>query len=208
MNLEFNNENQKFLTNEGNETIIVDKKNLFNSKNKEKKDSINKIEQPKLIINDKVSDFDISKNDDDKKENDLKNKNNLFEDINDDKKSENINKNMNISKEVFEDEDKLKLFYKQFEQRDKACLNKEINNYKKTENVNESNVDINEILKDKIISEEYMKKYRYYDYLNRELDIDELFNSLKKYQNNDNGHLKLFSYIKFMLFFKFSLNIF
>ena len=187
VNLEFNkeNENQKFLTNEGNETIIADKKNLFNSKNKEKKDSINKIEQPKLIINDKVSDFDISKNDDDKKENDLKNKNNLFKDINDDKKSENINKNMNISKEVFEDEDKLKLFYKQFEQRDKACLNKEINNYKKTENVNESNVDINEILKDKIISEEFIKKYRYYDYLNRELDIDELFNSLKKYQNDE-----------------------
>ena len=185
MNLEFNNENQKFLTNEGNETIIADKKNLFNSKNKEKKDSINKIEQPKLIINDKVSDFVISKNDDDKKENDLKNKNNLFKDINDDKKSENINKNMNISKEVFEDEDKLKLFYKQFEQRDKACLNKEINNYKKTENANESNVNINEILKDKIISEEYIKKYRYYDYLNRELDIDELFNSLKKYQNDE-----------------------
>ena len=92
---------------------------------------------------------------------------------------------MNISKEVFEGEDKLKLFYKQFEQRDKACLNKEINNYKKTENANESNMDINEILKDKIISEEYIKKYRYYDYLNRELDIDELFNSLKKYQNDE-----------------------
>ena len=81
--------------------------------------------------------------------------------------------------------DKLKLFYNQYEQRDKQFLLGDINDYKKTDIPKESIADLQEFFKGKEFSENYIKQYKNYDYLNKELHLDDLFNSLKKYKNND-----------------------
>ena len=78
--------------------------------------------------------------------------------------------------------DKLKIFYNQFENRDKNCLNKEIKDYKKAEDATESNVDIKNVIKGKKFSEDYIKQYKYYDYLNNELGLEGLFISLRNRQ--------------------------
>ena len=180
------NENKKYLTNDGNETIIDSKiikpknddNNNFNNNNKIEIDfklqnNNKELENSKNSKKDENSKKDISFNNNKNDDNFLKNQK---------IKLDNIEiKNIPLNEDI-QNIDKLKIFYNQFENRDKNCLNKEIKEYKKTENAKESNVDIKNIIKGKQFSEEFIKQYKYYDYLNNELDLEGLFSSLKNRQ--------------------------
>ena len=189
----------KFLTNDGNETMLG-KKNISIETNEEKKKSINnnikiKLDEQNKIIGELKKSNNTEK--DEKKELNIslnskkdeinipnnpkillknKNENNDINEI--------VTKNIPL-KEVPDNIDKLKLFYNQYEQRDKQFLLGDINDYKKTDIPKKSIADLQEFFKGKEFSENYIKQYKNYDYLNKELHLDELFNSLKKYKNND-----------------------
>ena len=170
----------KFLTNDGNQTMLG-KKNISIETNEEKKKSINnnnteKDEKKELNIslNSKKDEINIPNNPKILLKN--KNENNDINEI--------VTKNI-PSKEDPANIDKLKLFYNQYEQRDKQFLLGDINDYKKTDIPKKSIADLQEFFKGKEFSENYIKQYKNYDYLNKELHLDDLFNSLKKYKNND-----------------------
>ena len=170
----------KFLTNDGNQTMLG-KKNISIETNEEKKKSINnnnteKDEKKELNIslNSKKDEINIPNNPKILLKN--KNENNDINEI--------VTKNI-PSKEEPANIDKLKLFYNQYEQRDKQFLLGDINDYKKTDIPKKSIADLQEFFKGKEFSENYIKQYKNYDYLNKELHLDDLFNSLKKYKNND-----------------------
>ena len=192
--------NNKFLTNDGNETMLG-KKNITIETNEEKTKSINDNIEIKLNDQNKIiGELKISNNSekDEKKELNIS-LNSKKDEINIQnnpkillkKKNENININeieiKNIpSKGDPDNTDKLKLFYNQYEQRDKQFLIGDITDYKKINIPKKSISDLQELFKGKEFSENYIKQYKNYDYLNKEFHLDDLFNSLKKYQNNDN----------------------
>ena len=175
----------KFLTNDGNQTMLG-KKNISIETNEEKKKSINnnikiKLDEQNKIIGELKKSNNTEKDEINIPNNPkilLKNKNEN-NDIN-----EIVTKNI-PSKEDPANIDKLKLFYNQYEQRDKQFLLGDINDYKKTDIPKKSIADLQEFFKGKEFSENYIKQYKNYDYLNKELHLDDLFNSLKKYKNND-----------------------
>ena len=189
----------KFLTNDGNETMLG-KKNISIETNEEKKKSINnnikiKLDEQNKIIGELKKSNNTEK--DEKKElnislNSKKDEINIPNNPKILLKNKNENNDINEivtknipSKEVPANIDKLKLFYNQYEQRDKQFLLGDINNYKKTDIPKKSIADLQEFFKGKEFSENYIKQYKNYDYLNKELHLDDLFDSLKKYKNND-----------------------
>ena len=180
------NDPKKFLTNDGNETFIQKPQNSEESKNEENKHSINN-----KSLNDSRMLF--------KK---LQHSREMESDVNE---SENTNsKNSEKPEEIIEkkpsndedkiipligknkEEDKLNLFYKQVKERDKNCLKEEINKYKKIEIVEEPSIELNQLLKGKQYSEEYIKNYKNFDYLDKELGLIDLLKSYKKIKNNRN----------------------
>ena len=194
-------ENKKFLTNDGNETIH-EPKNISIQKDEEKKKSINdnkeinlnpqnnELKKSNSTKKEEKLELNISKNSKKGEDNILKNPKTILKSKNE-KEKDDINeieiKNIPLNENL---DDKLKLFYHQYEQRDKNCLSGEITNYKKTDIPKKSISDIKEILKEKKYSEDYIKQYKNYGYLNKQLQLDELFNSLKKHQNNNQMILK------------------
>ena len=194
-------ENKKFLTNDGNETIH-EPKNISIQKDEEKKKSINdnkeinlnpqnnELKKSNSTKKEEKFELNISKNSKKGEDNILKNPKTILKSKNE-KEKDDINeieiKNIPLNENL---DDKLKLFYHQYEQRDKKCLSGEITNYKKTDIPKKSISDIKEILKEKKYSEDYIKQYKNYGYLNKQLQLDELFNSLKKHQNNNQMILK------------------
>ena len=194
-------ENKKFLTNDGNETIH-EPKNISIQKDEEKKKSINdnkeinlnpqnnELKKSNSTKKEEKFELNISKNSKKGEDNILKNPKTILKSKNE-KEKDDINeieiKNIPLNENL---DDKLKLFYHQYEQRDKNCLSGEITNYKKTDIPKKSISDIKEILKEKKYSEDYIKQYKNYGYLNKQLQLDELFNSLKKHQNNNQMILK------------------
>ena len=194
-------ENKKFLTNDGNETIH-EPKNISIQKDEEKKKSINdnkeinlnpqnnELKKSNSTKKEEKIELNISKNSKKGEDNILKNPKTILKSKNE-KEKDDINeieiKNIPLNENL---DDKLKLFYHQYEQRDKKCLSGEITNYKKTDIPKKSISDIKEILKEKKYSEDYIKQYKNYGYLNKQLQLDELFNSLKKHQNNNQMILK------------------
>ena len=189
----------KFLTNDGNQTMLG-KKNISIETNEEKKKSINnnikiKLDEQNKIIGELKKSNNTEK--DEKKElnislNSKKDEINIPNNPKILLKNKNENNDINeiVTKNIPSKEDpanidKLKLFYNQYEQRDKQFLLGDINNYKKTDIPKKSIADLQEFFKGKEFSENYIKQYKNYDYLNKELHLDELFNSLKKYKNND-----------------------
>ena len=190
----------KFLTNDGNETMLG-KKNISIETNEEKKKSINnnnikiKLDEQNKIIGELKKSNNTEK--DEKKELNisLNSKKDEISIPNNPKillKNKNENNDINeiVTKNIPSKEDpanidKLKLFYNQYEQRDKQFLLGDINDYKKTDIPKKSIDDLQEFFKGKEFSENYIKQYKNYDYLNKELHLDDLFNSLKKYKNND-----------------------
>ena len=194
-------ENKKFLTNDGNESIH-DQKNKSIQKNEEKKKSINdnleinlnpqnnELKKSNSTKKEEKIEINISHNSNKKEDNNLKNHKILLKSKNEkEKEKDDIHEieinNILLNKNLDNLDDKLKLFYRQYEQRDKNCLLGEISNYKKTDIPKKSISDIKEIIKEKKYSEDYIKQYKNYGYLNKELQLDELFNSLKKYKNNE-----------------------
>ena len=175
------NENKKYLTNDGNETIleskiikpINDDNKIINNNNKIEIDFKSQSSNNKDIKSSKNSKKDEDSNNNKKDENFLKNQNI--------KVDNNKIKKIPVNEEI-PNVDKLKIFYNQFENRDKVCLNKEIKDYKKAEDATESNVDIKNVIKGKKFSEEYIKQYKYYNYLNNELGLEGLFGSLRNRQ--------------------------
>ena len=190
----------KFLTNDGNQTMLG-KKNISIETNEEKKKSINnnnikiKLDEQNKIIGELKKSNNTEK--DEKKELNisLNSKKDEINIPNNPKlllKNKNENNDINeiVTKNIPSKEDpanidKLKLFYNQYEQRDKQFLLGDINDYKKTDIPKKSIADLQEFFKGKEFSENYIKQYKNYDYLNKELHLDDLFNSLKKYKNND-----------------------
>ena len=190
----------KFLTNDGNQTMLG-KKNISIETNEEKKKSINnnnikiKLDEQNKIIGELKKSNNTEK--DEKKELNisLNSKKDEISIPNNPKillKNKNENNDINeiVTKNIPSKEDpanidKLKLFYNQYEQRDKQFLLGDINDYKKTDIPKKSIADLQEFFKGKEFSENYIKQYKNYDYLNKELHLDDLFNSLKKYKNND-----------------------
>ena len=189
----------KFLTNDGNQTMLG-KKNISIETNEEKKKSINnnikiKLDEQNKIIGELKKSNNTEK--DEKKElnislNSKKDEINIPNNPKILLKNKNENNDINeiVTKNIPSKEDpanidKLKLFYNQYEQRDKQFLLGDINDYKKTDIPKKSIDDLQEFFKGKEFSENYIKQYKNYDYLNKELHLDELFNSLKKYKNND-----------------------
>ena len=190
----------KFLTNDGNQTMLG-KKNISIETNEEKKKSINnnnikiKLDEQNKIIGELKKSNNTEK--DEKKELNisLNSKKDEINIPNDPKlllKNKNENNDINeiVTKNIPSKEDpanidKLKLFYNQYEQRDKQFLLGDINDYKKTDIPKKSIDDLQEFFKGKEFSENYIKQYKNYDYLNKELNLDDLFNSLKKYKNNN-----------------------
>ena len=189
----------KFLTNDGNQTMLG-KKNISIETNEEKKKSINnnikiKLDEQNKIIGELKKSNNTEK--DEKKELNisLNSKKDEINIPNEPKlllKNKNENNDINeiVTKNIPSKEDpanidKLKLFYNQYEQRDKQFLLGDINDYKKTDIPKKSIDDLQEFFKGKEFSENYIKQYKNYDYLNKELHLDDLFNSLKKYKNND-----------------------
>ena len=190
----------KFLTNDGNQTMLG-KKNISIETNEEKKKSINnnnikiKLDEQNKIIGELKKSNNTEK--DEKKElnislNSKKDEINIPNNPKILLKNKNENNDINeiVTKNIPSKEDpanidKLKLFYNQYEQRDKQFLLGDINDYKKTDIPKESIADLQEFFKGKEFSENYIKQYKNYDYLNKELHLDDLFNSLKKYKNND-----------------------
>ena len=197
-------ENKKFLTNDGNETIH-EPKNISIQKDEEKKKSINdnkeinlnpqnnELKKSNSTKKEEKFELNISKNSKKGEDNILKNPKTILKSKNE-KERDDINeieiKNIPLNENLDNLDDKLKLFYHQYEQRDKNCLSGEITNYKKTDIPKKSISDIKEILKEKKYSEDYIKQYKNYGYLNKQLQLDELFNSLKKHQNNNQMILK------------------
>ena len=197
-------ENKKFLTNDGNETIH-EPKNISIQKDEEKKKSINdnkeinlnpqnnELKKSNSTKKEEKFELNISKNSKKGEDNILKNPKTILKSKNE-KEKDDINeieiKNIPLNENLDNLDDKLKLFYHQYEQRDKKCLSGEITNYKKTDIPKKSISDIKEILKEKKYSEDYIKQYKNYGYLNKQLQLDELFNSLKKHQNNNQMILK------------------
>ena len=197
-------ENKKFLTNDGNETIH-EPKNISIQKDEEKKKSINdnkeinlnpqnnELKKSNSTKKEEKLELNISKNSKKGEDNILKNPKTILKSKNE-KEKDDINeieiKNIPLNENLDNLDDKLKLFYHQYEQRDKNCLSGEITNYKKTDIPKKSISDIKEILKEKKYSEDYIKQYKNYGYLNKQLQLDELFNSLKKHQNNNQMILK------------------
>ena len=197
-------ENKKFLTNDGNETIH-EPKNISFQKDEEKKKSINdnkeinlnsqnnELKKSNSTKKEEKFELNISKNSKKGEDNILKNPKTILKSKNE-KEKDDINeieiKNIPLNENLDNLDDKLKLFYHQYEQRDKNCLSGEITNYKKTDIPKKSISDIKEILKEKKYSEDYIKQYKNYGYLNKQLQLDELFNSLKKHQNNNQMILK------------------
>ena len=197
-------ENKKFLTNDGNETIH-EPKNISIQKDEEKKKSINdnkeinlnpqnnELKKSNSTKKEEKFELNISKNSKKGEDNILKNPKTILKSKNE-KEKDDINeieiKNIPLNENLDNLDDKLKLFYHQYEQRDKNCLSGEITNYKKTDIPKKSISDIKEILKEKKYSEDYIKQYKNYGYLNKQLQLDELFNSLKKHQNNNQMILK------------------
>ena len=197
-------ENKKFLTNDGNETIH-EPKNISIQKDEEKKKSINdnkeinlnpqnnELKKSNSTKKEEKLELNISKNSKKGEDNILKNPKTILKSKNE-KEKDDINeieiKNIPLNENLDNLDDKLKLFYHQYEQRDKKCLSGEITNYKKTDIPKKSISDIKEILKEKKYSEDYIKQYKNYGYLNKQLQLDELFNSLKKHQNNNQMILK------------------
>ena len=189
----------KFLTNDGNQTMLG-KKNISIETNEEKKKSINnnikiKLDEQNKIIGELKKSNNTEK--DEKKELNIS-LNSKKDEINIPNNPKILLKNKNENNEINEivtknipskedpaNIDKLKLFYNQYEQRDKQFLLGDINDYKKTDIPKKSIADLQEFFKGKEFSENYIKQYKNYDYLNKELHLDELFNSLKKYKNND-----------------------
>lgn len=199
-------ENKKFLTNDGNETIH-EPKNISIQKDEEKKKSINdnkeinlnpqnnELKKSNSTKREEKIELNISRNSKKDEDNILKNSKTILKSKNEkEKERDDINeieiKNIPLNENLDNLDDKLKLFYHQYEQRDKNCLSGEITNYKKTDIPKKSISDIKEILKEKKYSEDYIKQYKNYDYLNKQLQLDELFNSLKKHQNNNQMILK------------------
>ena len=189
----------KFLTNDGNQTMLG-KKNISIETNEEKKKSINnnieiKLDEQNKIIGELKKSNNTEK--DEKKElnislNSKKDEINIPNNPKILLKNKNENNDINeiVTKNIPSKEDpanidKLKLFYNQYEQRDKQFLLGDINDYKKTDIPKKSIDDLQEFFKGKEFSENYIKQYKNYDYLNKELHLDDLFNSLKKYKNND-----------------------
>ena len=189
----------KFLTNDGNQTMLG-KKNISIETNEEKKKSINnnikiKLDEQNKIIGELKKSNNTEK--DEKKElnislNSKKDEINIPNNPKILLKNKNENNDINeiVTKNIPSKEDpanidKLKLFYNQYEQRDKQFLLGDINDYKKTDIPKKSIADLQEFFKGKEFSENYIKQYKNYDYLNKELHLDDLFNSLKKYKNND-----------------------
>ena len=84
------------------------------------------------------------------------------------------------------EDDKLNLFYKQIKERDKNCLKEKIYDYKKVEIVEEPNIQLNQVIEGKKYSEEYIKNYKNFDYLDRELGLNDLLKSYKKIKNKNN----------------------
>ena len=190
----------KFLTNDGNETMLG-KKNISIETNEEKKKSINnnnikiKLDEQNKIIGELKKSNNTEK--DEKKElnislNSKKDEINIPNNPKILLKNKNENNDINeiVTKNIPSKEDpanidKLKLFYNQYEQRDKQFLLGDINDYTKIDIPKKSIADLQEFFKGKEFSENYIKQYKNYDYLNKELHLDDLFNSLKKYKNND-----------------------
>ena len=171
-------ENKKYLTNDGNETILESK--IIKPINDDNKN----------INNNNKIEIDFKSQNSNNKELKISNNSKKDEDSNNNK-NDIILKNQNIKEdnneiippnEDIQNVDKLKIFYNQFENRDKNCLNKEIKDYKKAEDTTESNVDIKNVIKGKKFSEDYIKQYKYYDYLNNELGLEGLFVSLRNRQ--------------------------
>ena len=190
----------KFLTNDGNQTMLG-KKNISIETNEEKKKSINnnnikiKLDEQNKIIGELKKSNNTEKHEKKELNISLKSKKDEINIPNNPKillknKNENndineiVTKNIPL-KEALDNIDKLKLFYNQYEQRDKQFLLGDINDYIKTDIPKKSIADLQEFFKGKEFSENYIKQYKNYDYLNKELHLDDLFNSLKKYKNND-----------------------
>ena len=114
------------------------------------------------------------------------------------KKDENENNNNNINNnrddklkniqliQPNDDNNKLKIFYNQYKERDENILNEKINDYKKIEIPDKSNIELNEILEGKNYSEEFIKNYKNFEYLDKELKIKELLASYKRLQEGKN----------------------
>ena len=175
-------EKNKFLTNDGNETLVIEQKKLSDSKKEEINHSINDknsndSNKQNIIINKELEESKHSR------PNINKIKDNIFDrkiklNNEENKKSDNIDFTEGI--------DKLKIFYKQIKIRDDNCLKTNINSYEKTELIEEPNIIIKELIKDKKHSEEYIKKYKNYDYLDKELGLKELFDSYNELKKNKN----------------------
>ena len=182
-------EKNKFLTNDGNETLVIEQEKLSDSKKEEINHSINDknsndSNKQNIIINKELEESKHSRPNINKIED------NIFDrkiklNNEENKKSDNI--------DFTEGSDKLKIFYKQIKIRDDNCLKTNINSYEKTELIEEPNIIIKELIKDKKHSEEYIKKYKNYDYLDKELGLKELFdsyNELKKNQTQTQTFIK------------------
>ena len=192
-------ENKKYFTNDGNESLHI-QKNISIQNNEEKKKSINnniknnlnpqnnELKKSNSIKKDEKKELNISHNSKEDEAKIIKNPKIILKSKNE-SENNNINeieiKNIPLNENLDNIDEKLKLFYKQYEQRDKNCLSEEIINYKKIDIPKISISNIKEILKEKKYSEDYIKQYKNYDYLNKELHLDELFNSLKKYKNDE-----------------------
>ena len=186
-----NEKKKKFFTNDGNETFIDEHNNKNEQKKEETKNSINSkvINDIKKQDNNINEDLEKSKNnvnDSDKnEENNIKIKNKLKESSQDIKSDNNEIKNIPLI-ETNDEQEKLKIFYKQYKNRDKNCLNEKINDYKKIELVEEPSIELKEILEGKEYSEEFIKNYKNYDYLDKELGLKELLESYKKLKKDKN----------------------
>ena len=176
-------DNKKFLTNDGNETLMIEQKNI--SKNEGMKNSINnKISNNSNQLNNEDNkELEQSKHSekDNKINKDiiLKNQNN---NLKDEESQKSINKEIEVNPPIKEinEKDKLKMFYQQVDERDKNCLKGKITDYQKTEISDEPDVQFKDLLKNKKHSEEFIKNYKNYDYLDKELGIQELFDAYNK----------------------------
>ena len=184
-NSNIENDPKKFLTNDGNESFIEKPNNIEEEKNEENKNSINnKSLNDSRLLFEKLQNSKIMEIDNNDSEETNSKKNNQSKGSIEKKPSSNEINNVPLIEK--KEDDKLNLFYKQIKERDKNCLKEKINDYKKVEIVEEPNIQLNQVIEGKKYSEEYIKNYKNFDYLDRELGLNDLLKSYKKIKNKNN----------------------